>query len=556
MDFSITIEEIIEGLKTLFRLMFGGEPPEWVLRIGAWTLFLIIVVIVGLYLFEKILRIWREFLQPLVYDREKKHRLTRRRHFAEYVESEIKRLNTLEAWSDYRFAELEAEVEAEGRIYWLSLLPGFGQGRLRREPSLSKAVERSREPLVLLEGEPGSGKSVALRHVAQTMASRAHKSGNLRAVIPLYMNLKELKRDSDESIDRHLIERFILRVLNRVNDRDVEEFLEDEFDAGLREGTWLFLFDSFDEIPEVLSSSEADEAIRSYGEAIRDFLSGMNRCHGIIASREYRGPRRLGWPRFRILQLSSDRRAQLIKRSGLPVRVQDTVNAGLASATSDFRVMAGNPMFLGLLCNHMRGLQYAAFPENTHVVFETYIHSRLSRDTDRLRRRFGKTPSEVRVAAECLAFVMMADPGLGLSPTRDQLRQASVRLGLDLGPDFDVLVDGLEFLKLARSEVVISSGESRPFTFAHRRFQEYFATSVVLREPDRVSSKELLTNALWRETAIVLLQIQSPEAIQPLLATALQLLNSLVSNMNLSPIVAIENTPESKTDAPTVLSRL
>ena len=77
------------------------------------------------------------------------------------------------------------------------------------------------------------------------------------------------------AINRELIESFVKQELNRINDRDIEQFLEEEFQVGVKEGTWLFLFDSFDELPEVLSSVEADTTIGDYAQAIDDFLNGF-----------------------------------------------------------------------------------------------------------------------------------------------------------------------------------------------------------------------------------------------------------------------------------------
>jgi predicted NACHT family NTPase len=243
--------------------------------------------------------------------------LAHRQMFASVVEGKIRDINSNEKWGDYRFTELEAEVEAEGERRNLSLNPFRRRTRsgLRREKSLTRAIELSRERLIQLEGEPGSGKSVALRFVARTLAERASRSRRLRSVIPLYLNLKGLSRKPDEAVDQNLIKSFVLRTLNNANDRDVERFLEEEFSLGMKEGTWLFLFDSFDEIPEVLSSTEADEAIKSYAGAISDFMSGMNRCRGVVASRHFRGPGQSRWPRFRILPLTEPRRLEPIKQA-------------------------------------------------------------------------------------------------------------------------------------------------------------------------------------------------------------------------------------------------
>jgi hypothetical protein len=614
-------------------MVFGDELPSWV----RWAIGVPLFVWCFLFIISKITDLWTEkfqpLLQPLFYDREEKRRSARRQRFADHVESEIRRLNNLEEWRDYRFAELEAEVEAEGRRRAFGLLPFVTRTRsgLRRERSLSKALESSQERLILLEGAPGSGKSVALRYVAQAMARRAMKASSTQSLIPIYINLKELARrtgatggvleetpttqeeltqlretlvqrfsegelqtlcfdlgidvetlpgeskvdrarelliyldrrgripelvtlvknkrpdvawdeilksgatpsgraQTGEAIDKHLIRAFVLKSLNRANDRDIEEFLEEEFDRGLREGTWLFLFDSFDELPEVLSSTEADAAIHDYADAIYDFLHGMNQCRGIVASRQFRGPGQLGWPRFRILPLSEERRLELVHKAELKPALEKELIGQLGTAVYEIRDMSSNPLFLGLLCEHVKTGN--PFPENAHTVFETYIETRLTRDRERLERRFELEPGQVRVAAESLAFCMAADPGLGLSPVRERLQEATLRLGLEIGGRFETLLDALEYIKLARTETATAPGESRPFTFAHRRFQEYFATCVVLREPERVTPEQLLTNARWRETAVVMCQTQPLSVLSPLLEQARNLLAEMLDNFS------------------------
>jgi len=530
---SVDLDQIIEWITIALKPIFGDQLPSWIPSLIAYLVlvFLGLVVIWGLLLIlSQIKKLWTEHFWPLFYKPEEKRRNLRRQQFANHIESEIRRLNRLEDWKDHRFAELEAEVEAEGRRRAFSVFPFLQRTRsgLRRERSLSKALESSQERLILLEGEPGSGKSVALRHVAQSMAGRAMRARSTKSVIPIYINLKELGRNG-EGIDRNLIYSFVLRSLNRVNDRDVEEFLDEEFDRGLREGTWLFLFDSFDEISEVLSSTEADTAIRDYADAISDFLQGMNQCRGIVASRQFRGPGRFGWPQFRILSLSEERRLELIRKANLEPELERELMGQLGMARQEIRTMASNPMFLGLLCEHMHAGN--PFPENVHSVFENYVEKRLTRDEERLQRRFKLGPAELRAAAESFAFCMAADPGLGLSPTRENLEDATERLGLWVGKRFDTLLDALEYIKLARSEVATAAGESKPFTFAHRRFQEYFATCVVLREPNRVNPRQLLTDARWRETAVAMCQTQPPRVLSPILREARSLLAEMVSSI-------------------------
>jgi hypothetical protein len=528
------IEKIVNGIQKVLNWIFQDHVPPWILRIIGYLFavgFLLLAIWGLLLVLSKIKKLWAENFKPLFYDIEEKRRCLRRQRFADHLESEIRRLNTLEAWSDYRFAELEAEVEAEGRRRSSSTFPFFRSTRtgLRREHSLTRALELSQDRLIILEGEPGSGKSVALRHVAQTMAQRATRATNTVSSIPIYINLKELERHRAQTIDRNLIQSFILKSLNRVNDRDVEEFLEEEFDRGLKEGTWLFLFDSFDELPEVLSSSEADATIRNYADAISAFLHGLNLCRGVVASRQFRGPGQIGWPRFRILPMSESRRLELIHRVGMEPDLEADLIGQLGTARLEINIMAGNPMFLSLLCEHIRTKQ--PFPENVHTVFETYIQTRLTRDKERIRRRFNIGLREVRDTAEKVAFCIAANTGLGLSPTRESLSEAMTHENMPPDKQFHLILDALEYLKLARSETAVATGDSKAFTFAHRRFQEYFSTCVVLREPTRVGTRQLLTDARWRETAVVMCQTQPAEVLLPLIEEAQSLLSEMAKDV-------------------------
>ncbi len=520
-------EQIIKNIKAVLQLTFGGSVPSWIWTLVGWVLLisLLLCAIWGLLvLISRIKDQWTQNFLPLFYNREQKQRSLHRKYFAGHILSEIERLGRQEEWKDYRYAELEAEIEAEGRRSIFSIVPFFKRinSGLRREKSLSKALASSQERLILVEGEPGSGKSIALRHVAERMAAHAKIARSTKSIIPIYVNLKELERQNGEPIDRNLIKTFILKSLKRINDRDIDKFLDDEFDLAIQNGTWVFLFDSFDELPEVLSSTEADAMIKSYGDAIHDFLHGMNQCRGVVASRQFRGPTYFGWPRFRILSLTEKRRLELIQKAGLKADIENELIGKLAIASQEIRLMASNPMLLNLLCEHMKNGYH--FPENTYTIFETYIKERFERDEDRVKHRFGLQTTQLRAVAENIAFCMAAEPRLGLSPTRAALQSAIARFNMEIDSNFDILLDALEYIKFARSDIAADGVQSRSFTFAHRRFQEYFATCVVLREPSRVTSRQLLTDMRWRETAVVMCQTQPINMLAPLLEEGHQLL--------------------------------
>ncbi|HLL30987.1 MAG TPA: NACHT domain-containing protein [Allosphingosinicella sp.] len=519
-----------ESLLKWAESLIGQELPA-VARytLGGLVLAALLALILGVIVLTvvKIKQAWTDHLRPGAYSPEQKHRSAARRQFAAYLAEEVHKRNRSENWQDREYAELEAEVEAEGRRRRFFL---FGHRTLgvRRERSLAVALRRSRERLILVEGDPGSGKSVALRHVAIELAERARRSKRLDSVLPVYVNLKELKRPSGAPVDAALIRAHILDSLRRVHNRFIDTFLDREFDDGLDRGGWVFLFDSFDEIPDVLSAVDADSSVLEYSEAVSDFLSVANRCRGILASRHYRGPRAVGWSTFRILPLSSRRQQDLIRKATPDYAFAQTIEAELALAGADIQVVARNPMLLGLLCEQMR--LSGQFPRSSFELMQKYISHRFVRDSDRVSSRYSIDSEAVNEIAQAAAFAMTESRGLGLSPNRGRLEAAVAQISGYTEEHVTKALNALIYMRLARTD----DAPDPELTFAHRRFQEYFVTQALLSGAHEVSPRKLLTDARWRETAVALLQHQDAVRTAPLLDEAALRLTDLMGEGELS----------------------
>jgi hypothetical protein len=328
------------------------------------------------------------------------------------------------------------------------------------------------------------------------------------------VNLREWKVAPDEIVDAQLVRQLIVNSLNAVNLRDVESFVDENFEKGLKDGTWLFLFDSFDEIPEVLSSSEVDASIQRYRDALYQFLSGFNRCRGIVASRDFRGPSTYGLATFRIVPLSARRRIELIKKAELPLEARRIFLAALPNAEDAIQRLVDNPMFLGLLCEQLR--EGGQFPTNSYTVFEDYISRRIERDSPALLKRFAVTADQLLATAEQVAFVIGIEPSLGLSPSVGSLIEAMIARGLPTEKgQLTLTLSALTYTKLMRTDPNQQDQNLIQVAFAHRRFQEYFATRVVLKDLQAVPPRVLLKDGRWRETTVTILQTQPTDAVRP-----------------------------------------
>ena len=501
---------------TVIEQQYGHHLPQWLVS-PLTLLLLLIAVVTMLKPLAPMLRVCGSFLRRGIHrpDADERHLFKQRRIFARYVRSQLDMANSREDWREERFADLEAEVEMQGRVRvwkWTRFSPTRKAGA-RRERSLSAALERSDEEFIVLEGEPGSGKSVALRHLAYAVAARADSARP--GVIPLYVNLRGFRPPSRPVASEH-VRAYVLETLMAVNDRDVAAFLDQEYQKGLNQGRWLLLLDSFDEIPDVLSATDSNDTVREYAAAIYSFAYAMKQCRVVLASREFRGPN-LPIPHFKVMPLRPRQQRALVRNSGIHPRSQDAVLAAVLADEADWSRLAANPMFLGMLCAFVADT--GGLPDSAHAVFERYFAARLDADATRITTRFAVSVDQVRHTGELAAYVMAATGRLGLEPERTALIEAILTEEPGDQSLIERALDALEFTKLARVWQPDGSSE-RTFSFTHRRFQEYFATCHVLRTPDAVDPATLLFDGQWRETAVTMLQTQPANDLAMLLTEA------------------------------------
>ncbi|RQU40853.1 NACHT domain-containing protein [Burkholderia cenocepacia] len=447
----------------------------------------------------------------------------RSRHaFCDAIRHHIGNLDGLEAWSDRHFAELEAEVQAEGRSYGsvVARLLRMPTSTVRKESRLIDAIKNSAETRILLIGEPGSGKSVAMRHLATQLAIRA-RHARRSYQIPLYVNLRELTNIPPDGPTPEFIAKFVQE--NAIRGMWTDSYIMRHWDKYIEEGKWFFLLDSFDEIPAVMHAGAKSKIIDQYADAIRGFLEGMSHCRAVVASREYKAPR-FFWERFKVLTLSAERQEQLINRSLIESRdSRELVRKYIAAADSP---VFKNPMFLTLLCEDIE--REKRLPESEFDLLNRHLENLIDIGADRFGERLSVTEAELSRVAKGMARALALHDELGLAPTFNQLSRCLCTQFLN-SDRLRQILDALEYIKILRSDVAQPKSGEKRFTFAHRRYQEAFVVSQLASGELPVPALTLLEDDRWREYVVTFLQSQREEVIQPVLNEAVRLLGERVT---------------------------
>lgn len=532
-DTQALLEHIARAWKWLTEVQDWDSWQGWLARISIWAavvLGCLWLIKFGLEWYVAILESWKKAGLPIPMTAAQREAVRRRSQFCRVLRSDLDALNKTESWNDQFYTDLEAEIEAQG-WYYASRFDALIRRRswgLRRVRSLSKAIETSTDQALLLVGEPGSGKSVALRHLAHYLADRGTKSTDLKAKIPLYVNLKELPAPPDSRPSADWIRTFVIDNVRR-GDADTADYIKEHWNTHLHDGTWFFLFDSFDEIPAVMHAPTGSSVIRDYAEAIRQFLAGMNDCRGILASREFKGPETLPWQKFRILPLSTERQDELVQNSFLPPEQKRVVRQHLASSTSNLRQ---NPLFLTLLCRYVK--QENRAPANDHDLLAKHLVRLAERDSDYVAKKYKFTPLQLLDGAMALAVLFATDPQLSLAPTHDQILNA-LPVESPFRDKLELLLAALVDVKIGRSDVQEAKSGDRRFTFSHRRYQETLFVRYLAIHPARISTQELLLDPRWREYAVALLQTETAAAVTLLIEEATRLITEFSASQQIVP---------------------
>jgi predicted NACHT family NTPase len=420
---------------------------------------------------------------------EQTYRMQRKR-FIEILRNRLGILDEETKWDDYFFTPLDAEVEINA-----------SQSSRKKIVDLMKALRTEKKArLMLLLGDPGAGKSIALRKLAKDLLKEVEATDR----VPVYVNLKEwiTLRSWDEQNPPTAAELrdFVLSTLKGQN-IFADQFLSDYFDRMFDHGRFFFLLDSFDEIPSVLDVAEASILIERLSLILTEFFTSQDAGRGIISSRFYRRPR-LHKENLTVLEIRpfSDLRVhQALKQSS---RMRDETLERLFTVRTELIPIARNPFAAALLRIYAE-THAGDLPDSQLDMYESYVNSRLLASKNKLAE-LSLDWSTVLAGAIDIAWAMFDAVDIGLEASVAELEK------LLPGYPIQSITSVLRYSGLAR----LSTSSNPRFSFVHRRINEYFVACRLVMNPRAISLQSIPTDSRYRDALALYCEVGKLEDVR------------------------------------------
>lgn len=389
-------------------------------------------------------------------------------------------------WNAKYYVPLKAEVEIQS-----------ADGIRKAIHNLLTAIQTSNDRLFLLIGEPGSGKSVALRKLCLDLLELG-KLGK-SPYIPIYVNLKNWCIDCDwKQVPPCLqdLVQFVKRTLTTNKDPYLTRFFEQNYEQLDQNGDLFFILDSFDEIPQVLGVGAASQLIEDLTKIVRTFLLGSKTSHskGLLASRAHRMPNRAFFQATCFLQIRPFEIEQ-IERC-LRQRKQVHLSAKqLLSERPDLFPSLRNPFIMSLLVAYLEKYQNQ-LPQHTAELFADYVQTAILS----AKARFEANQSSKIIPYDAIMSIAMRIALLSFEQSGFQLSRAQLCEAIE-EPHFEAILQILQDSYLAR-------GDEHQFSFVHRRFYEYFMVQNLLQNKIALPPlASIPTDSIWRDTLVLYCQV-------------------------------------------------
>jgi DNA polymerase III delta prime subunit len=389
-------------------------------------------------------------------------------------------------WSDYYFTPVDAEVEIISN-----------HRKEKRITDLMKALKKNKKTRAfLILGDPGSGKSVALRKLAKELLNEASDTGR----VALYINLKEwepeipwAESNGPTVVDVH---QFIVRNIKGKLDLFGNNFMDDYFEKMHSQGRFFYIIDSFDEMPAVLDVSESSWLINDLSHAIYQFITSGVESRGIVASRIFRRPNKYfnSSISLEIRPLSDYKIKQNLERS--EAFTEETSHL-LFHTRADLLPLAANPFMAALLISFVKS-NNGALPSLRSELFKSYINSRLDAASEKIEQLRLSKNIVTDYATEIAHYIFQRQKS-GLEISLRELKKFFEKKPHNV----EHVIQVLEYAKIAK----LGKGNGSMFSFVHRRFNEYFVVQKMLIDDSLVNLESIPSDSRYRDALVLYCEV-------------------------------------------------
>ncbi len=380
-------------------------------------------------------------------------------------------------WSDRTLTPLEAEVEIDTQH----------GARTKIHSNLTAAIRRDySSKSFLVVGDPGSGKSVSMRRLAREMYLETATSG----VVPIYINMREwVGPNEPNDLDLY---KFIVQYITNFAGAFGTDFIIRYFMAMVGQGKWLFILDSFDEVPSVLDCDDGSDQLRNVSKAFDRFSNDLHQCKTVLASRPFRQPigfrgRRITIRPFRESQV---RRAMKTWLAGSPLNPAKVVKR-LFSERPELAALVRNPFTADLIAKYIVQTN-GQIPPNYVAIFDAHMDRILGALRQEQLNELGVSREDILVCAVKIAFHMFR----GSSAFEMDVDELQIALA---DPKLSDKVEAMRISRLAR----IGGLVSKRFSFVHRRFAEFFAVRGLIESRQSPDLQSIPSDSRWRDALVV-----------------------------------------------------
>lgn len=342
-----------------------------------------------------------------------------------------------------------------------------GVARFGRSSTHSRLVERivnKNDPILIVRGQPGTGKTIAMRQVLLTIASQsAQSTGKLIPVFIPLGHLRHVKAGSSDAMLRQVSE-YLCKAYPKLSDASIgAQFISKRLADLLNAGRCIIIFDGMDELAR--KGKEYEEAC----ETLRKFAStwtNKTTNRFVFSCREFDYPQEL---RINSLIISPfewiDVRQYL--KAHLPesdfLRREPEVHR-LWRESRSAKFVLDNPFFLNLATRQIWDNPNDPFPVHRGPLLDSYIERIFRHDST--PRRESQSSDELIQVIEDFAFWLTETKASGVSVEWTRLRES------DNGRR---LAERIEACKHNSNLPYFLDVTADSTSFRHNRVREYFA---------------------------------------------------------------------------------